>query len=153
LRELAAEWEKSKWKSWLKGAVTVAALCLLAAAAWLVLLNWCCVPMTQEDYTLRAYQLSDGSVGVHVEFLPGKETQYSLTWKNIDGTMYFYMARPIIRNNPYEVDFSDGTDSRYPPETGTAYFGLEEDAVLLMTDGVAADHPAATETEEQTWSP
>ena len=62
------------------------------------------------------------------------------------------MARPIIRNNPYEVDYSDGTDSRYPPEAGTAYFGLEEDAMLLMEDGVAAGHPAATEEEEQKWS-
>lgn len=151
LREIAAEWKKLRWKSWLKGAAAVAALCLLGVTAWQLLFNWCCIPMTAEDYTLRTYQLSDGSVGVHVDFREGKETRYALTWRDEADGKHFYMARPIIRNNPYEVDFSSGTDSRYPPDVDTAYFGLEEDAVLLFQDGEPAAHPAASEAEEQSW--
>ena len=151
LQSVAAEWRKGKWKSWLKGACAAMAVCLLAAAAWYALLVWYCVPMTGEDYTIRTYQLEDGAVGVHTELREGKETRYALTWRDEADGRHFYMERPIIRNNPYEIDFSGGQDSRYLPDGSTMYFGLGEDSVLLHSGDGAANHPAATEEEAQRW--
>lgn len=157
VKKLSREWEKGKWKAWLKGAIIAVLVCAALAGTGWVLVDWALVPVANEDYTVDAYQLENGTVGVHWDFKEGKETWYALVWKDTENGRHWYLERPILRSSLFSKHYNRSGDALFAGEDAldmdALYFGLEEGAILLWHEGAAVGLRQATAKEEAMWAP
>lgn len=157
VKKIAREWKKGRWKAWVRGAAIAAGLCAVFIAVVWGLTDFTIVQVPAEEYTVEAYQFSDGSVGVYWEFAEGKETWYALEWKDEADGRHWYLTRPILRNflwtHHYRKDGGMRISEMSPigaREAGVKamYFGLGEESILLWSKEDVVDLPAASAADE-----
>ena len=160
VKKISSEWKKGKRRARIIGVLAAIVVCAAAAVGVWALTTWTCVPMDGEDYTLEVYQLESGGVGVHWDFREGRETWYTLTFREEADGLHYYLERPILRvelfnfekyyNRYGDAMFRSWSDDAM--ETEAIYFGLGEDAVLLWKEGEEVDLPDATAAQEEMWA-
>ena len=161
VKKISGEWKKGKRRARIIGVIAAMVVCAAVAVGIWALTTWTCVPMDGEDYTLEVYQLESGGVGVHWDFREGRETWYSLTFREEADGLHYYLKRPILRVELFNFDnkyYNRDGDAMFRSwsddamETEAIYFGLGEDAVLLWKEGEEVDLPAATAAQEEMWA-
>ena len=161
VKKISGEWKRGRRRARIIGAVIAAVLCAALAGGIWALTAFACVPMDGEDYTLEAYRLESGDVGVHWDFREGRETWYALVFREEADGLHYYLERPILRLELFNFDgknYNKGGDAMFQDwsedatETGAIYFGLGEDSVLLWKEGEEVDLPAATAAQEEMWA-
>ena len=161
VQKISEEWRKTKWRARLKGAAIAAAVCAALGFGIWVLTSQPIIPMDSRDYTVDVYRLENGGVGVHWDFREGRETWYTLTFREEADGLHYYLKRPILRvelfnfDNKYYNRDGDAMFASWSGDamgTGAIYFGLGEDAVLLWKAGEEVDLPAATAAQEEMWA-
>ena len=161
VKKISGEWKKGKRRARIIGVIAAMVVCAAVAVGIWALTTWTCVPMDGEDYTLEVYQLESGGVGVHWDFREGRETWYTLTFREEADGLHYYLERPILRVELLNFDskyYNRDGDAMFASwsgdaiGTGAIYFGLGEDAVLLWKEGEEVDLPAATAAQEEMWA-
>ena len=161
VKKISREWKNGKRRARIIGVLAAIVVCAAAAVGIWALTTFTCVPMGSEDYTLEVYRLESGGVGVHWDFREGRETWYTLTFREEADGLHYYLKRPILRvelfnfNNKYYNRDGDAMFASWSGDamgTGAIYFGLGEDAVLLWKAGEEVDLPAATAAQEEMWA-
>lgn len=161
VQKISSEWKRSKRRAHIIGVIAAVVVCAAVAVGIWALTTWTCIPMDGEDYTLDVYRLESGGVGVHWDFREGRETWYSLTFREEEDGLHYYLERPVLRvelfnfdNKYYNRDgdamFASWSDDTL--ETGAIYFGLGEDSVLLWKEGEEVDLLPATAAQEEMWA-
>ena len=160
VKKISREWKKGKRRARIIGVLAAIVVCAAAAVGIWALTTFTCVPMGSEDYTLEVYRLESGGVGVHWDFREGRETWYTLTFREEADGLHYYLERPILRvelfnfekyyNRYGDAMFRSWSDDAM--ETKAIYFGLGEDSVLLWKEGEEVDLPAATAAQEEMWA-
>ena len=156
VEKISGEWKRGRRRARIIGAVIAAVLCAALAGGIWALTAFTCVPMDGEDYTLEAYRLESGSVGVHWDFREGRETWFTLTFREEADGLHYYLERPILRLELFDEHYNRDGDALFQGweamKTQAAYFGLGEDSVLLWKEGEEVDLPAATADQEEMWA-
>lgn len=162
VKKISGAWKRDKRRAWILGGIAAFLICAAMAGGLWYLTTWTVVPMGSEDYTVEAYQLESGSVGVHWEFREGKKTWYALVFREEEDGLHYYLERPILRiklfdfnhkhyNQSGDVLFNNWLEDDTSEDA--IYFGLGEDAVLLWKEGEEVNLPAATDAQEEMWAP
>ena len=161
VQKISSEWKRSKRRAHIIGVIAAVVVCAAVAVGIWALTTWTCIPMDGEDYTLDVYRLESGGVGVHWDFREGRETWYSLTFREEEDGLHYYLERPVLRVELFNFDkkyYNRDGDAMFASwsgdamGTGAIYFGLGEDAVLLWKEGEEVDLPAATAAQEEMWA-
>ena len=161
VKKISGEWKKGKRRARIIGVIVATVVCAVLVGGTWALTTWTCIPMDGEDYTLDVYRLESGGVGVHWDFREGRETWYTLTFREEADGLHYYLERPILRvelfnfDNKYYNRDGDAMFRSWSDDamgTGAIYFGLGEDAVLLWKEGEEVDLPAATAAQEEMWA-
>ena len=164
VKKISQEWERDKWKAWLKGAVIAAIVCMVLFGGWHLLTGVYCVPVNIDNMEITALsQLQDGQVMFHMQVRDDKDLRRVSYEYDDAGDLHIVPLRPVLtvsrradaglwdsdyitdlaEHNVWNVKYGDGK------ETTKIYLGRGEDAVLLWEEGM--DLPAASAADEAHW--
>lgn len=159
IKRISAFWSRSKWKSFMKGAVLSVALCGLLLVGYIGLFRWNVVPVPSEAIAITDVgRLKNGKVAYHITLTDGYESNYAKFEMDDKGNFYVVPYRPIIKTKA-EVEIAtsyysviDAEHYFYSEKFGqdtkiqAFYYGKPEDSVLVWKDGM--ELPEASEKAE-----
>ncbi|MGG4093683.1 zf-HC2 domain-containing protein [Paenibacillus lautus] len=161
LQQVAAQWSRTKWNSFIKGLWIT---CLAVGLLFLVyvgLFKWniTSVP-TRVIQVSDISQLKDGRIVYHVKMTDGYNVNQAKGHLDANGNLYLTPQRPIIKSkkfadmglsnmyysndikerNAYEKSFGQGVQIK------ALYLGTPDDRILIWEQGM--ELPAASESVE-----
>lgn len=151
IQAIAATWKKDKVKSYLKGALITAIVCIMTYGCYYGLTRWKVIPVSSELLQVsEVSQLSDGRIIYHLNVMDNKDLYFVKFTTTEDGRYYMTPMRSVIEdertmevglfndyfmvdvaeNNAYQQNFGDGI------EITSVYLGTEEDSILIWEKGM-----------------
>ncbi|ETT69314.1 zf-HC2 domain-containing protein [Paenibacillus sp. FSL H8-0457] len=165
LRQVAAQWSRTKWISFTKGLLISCLAVGLLFLAYAGLFEWniTSVP-TRVMQVSDISQLKDGRIAYHVKMTDGYNVNQASYDTDEEGNFYVTPKRPIIKSkkfadmglsnmyytndieerNAYEKSFGDGVQIK------ALYLGTPDDRVLIWEQGM--ELPPASESVEMQFS-
>lgn len=164
LRKLSRSWEGDKRRSWLKGAILAAAVCVLIFGGYLAITQgyWFSVD-TETIRITDTRQLSDGRILFHLcvdDDLALREIRFEF---DEEGNMYWIPKRALITekrmmagsaaDRDYDLNLpvlnGYAGDHGYPMEVQRVWCGRGADAILIWERDM--ELPAASAEDETRW--
>lgn len=161
LRQVAAQWSRTKWIAFTKGLLLT---CLAVGLLFLVyvgLFKWNITNVpTRVMQVSDISQLKDGRIVYHVKMTDGFNVNQASGHSDANGNLYITPKRPIIKSkkfadlglsnmyyfndikerNAYEKSFGDGVQIK------ALYLGTPDDRILIWEQGM--ELPPASESVE-----
>ncbi|RCX15368.1 putative zinc finger protein [Fontibacillus phaseoli] len=163
IKEISRFWNRSKWKSFLKGAAISVLVCGVLLLGYIGLFRWSIVPVPSEVIAISDVgRLENGKIAYHIALTDGYESNRAKFEMDEEGNFYVVPYRPLIKSKA-KVDiavsyystldyenyvYSEKYDGK---EISALYYGKPEDSVLVWKKG--SDVPAASEKVEAWFQP
>lgn len=164
LKQVSVFWNRSKWKSFIKGAAAAVAVCGVIALGYVGLFRWSIVPVPPEVMKIsEVSRLENGKVAYHIAFTDGYESNRAKYEMDENGDFHIVPYRPIIpMKSKVEIavsyyDVIDGENKIYRAKYGgnheirAFYYGEGKDRILVWKKGM--DLPAASAKAEAWFQP
>ncbi|WP_410771467.1 zf-HC2 domain-containing protein [Fontibacillus sp. BL9] len=163
IKEISRFWNRSKWKSFLKGAVISVLACGVLLIGYIGLFRWSIVPVPSKVIAISdVSRLENGKIAYHFKLTDGYESNLSKFEMDEEGNFYIVPYRPVIKSKAkvdIAVSYYSALDyenymygERYDgKEISALYYGKPGDSVLVWKKG--SDVPAASEKVEAWFQP
>ncbi|WP_435923990.1 zf-HC2 domain-containing protein [Paenibacillus sp. DYY-L-2] len=159
IKRISAFWSRSKWKSFMKGAVLSVVVCGILLLGYIGLFQWNIIPVPSEVIAISDVgRLKNGKIAYHITLTDGYESNYAKFEMDDKGNFYIVPYRPIIKTRA-KVEIATsyyaniGTEQFFYSEKfgqnakiKAFYYGKPEDRVLVWKEGMEV--PEASDKAE-----
>lgn len=164
LKQVSVFWNRSKWKSFIKGAAVAVAVCGVIALGYVGLFRWSIVPVPPQVMKIsEVSRLENGKVAYHITYTDGYESNRAKYEMDENGNFYVVPYRPVIPTKSrveIAVSYYETIDiekeiyrAKYgrDHELRALYYGKGENRILVWKEGMAL--PAASSKAEAWFQP